>query len=184
MFSVEIDRGVGYRFSMRINISGAVSRVGVPALALACLGGCGLMKKIPEPEDVRVSEIRRSIHCGTEQRHAALSYFPTPEDWIGWQAERGLEIVPPEKLPSGPLLLLEMGERRTGGYFIEPKTDATIDRDRVMWLAGEWIKPGKDRMVTQMLTSPCVLLSIPPRDYRGFRIIDQNEELRSSLDLD
>ena len=163
--------------------SGAFIRAAASLCLLLSAAGCGLMKTVPEPEDVRISEVRRSIHCGTEQRHAALSYVPTPEDWLGWQADRGLQIVSADKLPDGPLLLLEMGQRRTGGYFIEPKPDATIDRDRVMWLAGEWTRPGKDRMVTQMLTSPCVLLSIPPRDYRGFRIIDQNEELRSSLDL-
>ena len=88
--------------------SGAFIRAAASLCLLLSAAGCGLMKTVPEPEDVRISEVRRSIHCGTEQRHAALSYFPTPEDWLGWQADRGLQIVSADKLPDGPLLLLEM----------------------------------------------------------------------------
>lgn len=142
-----------------------------------------MKQRTPQSEDVRISEVRRSIHCGTGQRHAALSYFQSGTELMGWQADRGIDLVDRADLPDGPLLLVEMGQRNTGGYFIEPKPDATIDRDRVLWLAARWTAPDADRMVVQMLTSPCVLLSVPPRDYRGFRVIDQNEELRASLDL-
>ena len=166
------------------SVSKGVIRLVFLVVAATTATACGLMKqRTPQSEDVRIAEVRRSIHCGTEQRHAALSYFPTADDLMGWQADRGVDLVDRDRLPDGPLLLVEMGRRTSGGYFVEPKLDATIDRDRMMWLAGRWIEPGADRLTAQMLTSPCVLLSVPPRDYRGFRIIDQNEELRASTNL-
>ena len=35
--------------------------------------------------------------------------FATPEEWQGWQADRGLEIVPPEKLAAGHKAVEDFG---------------------------------------------------------------------------
>ena len=160
-------------------------------LAVACvalLAGCAMLKPKPaEPEDLLVSELRRSVDCGTTSREARLRYFADAEQYSTWQAAQSerASLMPSNKLPSDKaLLLVEMGQRNSGGYYLKVGESAYLDRDRMLWLTGAWTAPGPDRMVTQMIPSPCVLVAIPPRDYKGFRISDQDEELRASLTLD
>lgn len=161
----------------------------VAALLCASLvTGCAMFKPKPiEPEDLFVSELRRSVDCGTSSREARLQYFADAEAYTRWQATQSerASLLPDDELPADKaLLLVEMGQRSTGGYYLKVGESAYLDRDRMLWLRGEWTSPGPDRMVTQMITSPCVLVAVPQRPYQGFRISDQDEELRASLTLD
>lgn len=157
------------------------------AVMAGSVAGCALFKEKPaDPEDLFVTELHRSIDCGTPDRQAGLRYFSDAaalRDWLDAN-EQSLGVSDAD-LPDGQaLLLVEMGRRKTGGYFIKVSDSAYLDRDRMLWLQGTWTSPDPDRMVTQMISSPCVLLALPARDYRGFRISDQDKELRASLTLD
>lgn len=157
-------------------------------LCVSLLAGCAMFKPKPvEPEDLMVAELRRSVDCGTSSREARLRYFAGADDYTAWQATQSerASLMPTEELPGDKaLMLVEMGQRNSGGHYLKVGESAYLDRDRMLWLTGVWTTPGPDRMVTQMITSPCVLVAIPQRDYAGFRISDQDEELRASLTLD
>ena len=157
-------------------------------LCLSLLAGCAMFKPKPvEPEDLLVAELRRSVDCGTSSREARMRYFANADDYTAWQdtqSERA-SLMPSDQLPGDKaLVLVEMGQRNSGGHYLKVGELAFLDRDRMLWLTGVWTTPGPDRMVTQMITSPCVLVAIPQRDYAGIRISDQDEELRASLTLD
>lgn len=157
------------------------------SLCVGLLAGCAMFKPKPvEPEDLFVAELRRSVDCGTTGREARLRYFASADAYAQWQATQSerSNLMPSDKLPADKaLLLVEMGQRNSGGHYLKVSESAYLDRDRMLWLTGEWTAPGPDRMVTQMITSPCVLVAIPARAYKGFRISDQDEELRASLTL-
>lgn len=72
----------------------------------------------------------------------------------------------PQNLPrvdlgdDGILLLISMGTRPTGGYGITVPAQAPMEDGEVR-LQVEFQVPAPDALVTQALTSPCVLVALP-----------------------
>ena len=76
------------------------------------------------------------------------------------------------------LIQINMGMKRTGGYQL--RTMETEDSYENGWvkIQLQWLEPGKDMMLTQAVTSPCIIKAIPRHNYQGIRVIDQNDELK------
>lgn len=154
--------------------------------ALIWLPGCALLPEPAprEPQPVTVQTLDRSADCQTESRSAAVQFFADGVSFQRWQQQRGTRLSTGNAAAGEPLVLVEMGRRNTGGYFLTVDDAAVLDTDDILQLRGTWTRPGADRITTQIITSPCVLLAVPDAAYRGFRIVDQNNELRASLTLD
>ena len=76
-------------------------------------------------------------------------------------------------------VLVTMGQRPTGGYRLalrEPR--AAIDNGTVE-LPITWQEPDEDAMVTQAITSPCLMVTLPRQDYDTISAVDQDGETRA-----
>ena len=79
------------------------------------------------------------------------------------------------------VLLISMGQQRTGGYSVKLASNEMNIVDgrgkvRVQWNTK---KPG---MITiQMLTNPCLLLKVPKGDYSAIDVLDQLDNIRTSV---
>lgn len=119
------------------------------AALLGSLGGCASQTS----GDVNVTVLTRSDHCGLDQ---------------GWRQIRQAEDLPQalrriEPSEATTTLLISMGQRPTGGFDIGLPEQASRD-DAGVHLDVSLDAPPADAMVTQALTSPCVLLQldVPP----------------------
>ena len=75
-------------------------------------------------------------------------------------------------------LLIEMGQRPTGGYglaLVEPT--ASLGEGRLE-LRVDWQEPPPGLAQTQALTSPCLLLRIPGGDYDRITVRDRQGQVR------
>ena len=124
---------------------------------------------------------------------------PKGLQWIGGQQEldtlyRSLQqhIISPA--PAGApqldfsrfgVLLVSMGSKPSGGYQV------SLDSDTLQWEAGQatatvlvrWLSPKPGMMLTQALTSPCLLLKLPLGEYRRIVVMDQHSARQGSLEL-
>jgi len=77
------------------------------------------------------------------------------------------------------VLLIWMGRQPTGGYRIELASDKVYVRDRTAIVTVRWIEPAKDTIVTQMITSPCLMIKLAKAGYSRIQVVDQKGLVRA-----
>lgn len=148
--------------------------------------GCGSTVNISRlfavEKPIEVQELRRSQQCGTGDAAARVQLFPDLAAVQAWEKSRNLSLtVGADALPQGPYALVEVGRRSTAGYGLAISR-AAGRRGEVLMLKGTFITPVAGTVVAQVVTSPCVLVSLPPRDYTAVEVLDQTGERRASTD--
>ncbi len=81
------------------------------------------------------------------------------------------------------VLLVEMGMRPTTGYGLALAGPVVAVKRSSAELTLAWRRPAPDAMLAQMVTSPCLLLSLPPAGYDRVEVFDDSGERRLVLDL-
>ena len=78
---------------------------------------------------------------------------------------------------------IQMGQKPTGGYGIElAETHATVSDGEAL-IRLRWIEPAAGAIVTQILTSPCLIIALPKGAYEKIAITDENGEVREKVYL-
>ena len=76
-------------------------------------------------------------------------------------------------------VLIAMGQRSTGGYRLELRDDRAAVDNGAVELPVTWTEPDEDAMVTQAITSPCLMVTLPRQDYDTISAVDQDGETRA-----
>ena len=71
------------------------------------------------------------------------------------------------------VFIVFMGSRPTAGYDIELHDDQALVQGAALTIPATWKEPARDAMVAQILTSPCVLITVPAKGYETVTIRDQ-----------
>ncbi|MGA9477029.1 MAG: protease complex subunit PrcB family protein [Desulfobacterales bacterium] len=78
---------------------------------------------------------------------------------------------------------IQMGQKPTGGYGIElAEPNATFSGGEAL-IRLRWIEPAPGAMVTQILTSPCLIIALPKGAYEKIAITDENGKVRKKVYL-
>ncbi|MDH3527916.1 MAG: protease complex subunit PrcB family protein [Gammaproteobacteria bacterium] len=151
-------------------------------LTAIVLAGCNsAMRGEASPKALTAQTIYRSMLCAGQQAAPVLRWI-TAED--AYQ-EMYPGIVPdhPDGHPvSAPtvdfsedaVLLISMGQRRTAGYNLELSRDLLRLRNGELTLPVVWTEPADGLFVAQVITHPCLIITLPRRDIRSVTVIDQN----------
>jgi hypothetical protein len=131
------------------------------------------------PASVKVWELRRALLCGTPTEDAVVRLFDSAEALQAWDADDMLQLQRIELPAEKAFVLLEQGLRSTGGYSVEMNRVAQLDDQGVLTLQAEWLEPAPDRMVTQMMTSLCVLAAVDAVPYARVEVRDANAHLKA-----
>ena len=148
------------------------------AVTAVLLSGCGLGRYLSPGDSVSVTEAGRAQLCAQQAPEAAVQLFPSGVAVAQWQHQTGIDLQARELQP-GRYALVQMGLRHTGGNGIAVSSDATRDGDTLN-LYATFFSPRQGAITTQMLTSPCVLVQLPPGSYRTVDVYDQRGKLRAS----
>jgi hypothetical protein len=153
-------------------------------LVLWTLAGCsslgGLMGD--EGEMVHVAEIRREAVCNSDGPQPRLSLLADGDAVRAWQHAHNFDLIGADPLPSpGPFAVVEMGVRLSAGYGIAVSRQATVSGS-VLRLSASLLTPDARQAAAQMVTSPCVLVALPPRAYRGAELYDPSGRLLARAD--
>jgi hypothetical protein len=81
------------------------------------------------------------------------------------------------------VVFIQIGQKPTGGYGIElAEPHATIKDDEAL-IRLRWIEPAPGAIVTQILTSPCLIVSLPKGAYEKIVIMDEKGNVRETVSL-
>jgi hypothetical protein len=82
------------------------------------------------------------------------------------------------------VLLIRMGRKATGGYGIELASDKVYVRDRTAIVTTRWIEPAKDAVLTQIITSPCLMIKLAKVGYTSIQVVDQKGLVRAETSVE
>lgn len=143
--------------------------------------------KVNLPKDSKIKVLHRASLCGTVNRSQWLLSQDAYESVF---AALNKQILSASK-PNAPkvnfsrsgVLLVSMGQRRTGGFSVNLANDELIVSKRIAVVEIEWREPQPGMMTIQMLSNPCLLLEVPRGDYQTLQAVDQSQRLRVSISV-
>jgi hypothetical protein len=77
-----------------------------------------------------------------------------------------------------------MGIKSTGGYRIELASDKISVGGSIAILKVRWIEPDKNAVLTQAITSPCILIRLARYGFSRIQVVDQNGIIRAETTVE
>jgi len=137
----------------------------IPLLTAHASGG-----EVPTVPAIKI--LYASSNCRAAERNASISLLSRQQ----WQAFFDAQVFKPKVEPeslAGQIVLVNMGERSSAGYGIQLRQAATQSRDGRLRLPVVWTTPKPGMMQAQMITHPCLVVSVAA-DFQGVDAVDQN----------
>ena len=154
-----------YAFEISAAVGGAKGRR-IPVQILFMDALCGGNRPTPSLTLITDSDQLKRIFIASKTRMLGQS-LPTPA--VDFNVEHVVRI--------------QMGQRPTGGYGIElAEPHATLNDGEVL-IRLRWIEPAPGAIVTQILTSPCLIVSLPKGAYKRIAITDKGGNVRETISL-
>ena len=94
-----------------------------------------------------------------------------------------LPQVPAVDFDAEHVVFIQMGQKPTGGYGIELAEPYATLNDGEALIRLRWIEPAPGAIVTQILTSPCLVVALPKGAYEKIAITDENGNVREKVYL-
>ncbi|HEX4872585.1 MAG TPA: protease complex subunit PrcB family protein [Nevskiaceae bacterium] len=160
------------------------------ALLLLLLSGCtllpeGMRERLPDlampdfsswfnrENAVEVAEVRRTQQCRAPDGQTRVQLLGDQAAVQALVAERGLRWDDEaEPLADAPHALIDLGRRGTEGYGLAVSRQAGL-KDEIFLLKATVFEPQPGDELPQSLSSPCVLVRLPERQYAEIRVINQ-----------
>jgi len=150
-------------------------------LAAMLLAGCSsAMTGEAPPQELTAQTIYRSTLCGGQQAAPALRWIKAEDAYremypviVPGQPDGRPASAPVVDFSEDSVLLISMGQRRTAGYKLALSSDPLRLRDGELTVPVEWTEPDDGLFVAQVITHPCMIITLPQRDIRSITVIDQ-----------
>lgn len=150
-------------------------------LATMLLAGCSSAVTGEAPPQVLIAHtIYHSTLCGGQQAAPALRWIKAEDAYrkmypviVPGQPDGRPASVPVVDFSVDSVLLISMGQRRTAGYRLAPSSDPLRLRDGELIVPVEWTEPADGLFVAQVITHPCMIITLPQRDISSITVIDQ-----------
>jgi len=146
----------------------------------ACAGGAETPRALPM--EVLYSSLQCGDVAGPAVRPitdmAALRAAIAPGLIMDEPGRKDVVLPPPG---DATLLRVDMGERPTAGYALAV-TRAERNARRLV-LHVEWEEPAPEAIVAQVVTSPCVIIRLPPVTIDEVQVMDRSGRARISQRL-
>lgn len=149
-------------------------------MVVSALAGCAAVGLSAGGANV----VDSAAYCGTTSQQAAVHYFATESALARWIDYRGIDEFGAGGAANGGAIVVEMGQRMTGGYKMKMLPDSTkVDND-TLYLGIAWEAPPEYAAISQAMTSPCVVIAPPAGDYDRVVVVDQLDNVRGTAVVD
>lgn len=117
---------------------------------------------------------------------AFAKWITSSEDLASWWQRIYKMQLPQPSLPKltmkgNALILLYMGQKRSGGYGVTLSNKPVQRQQKVARVHINWKQPQPGMLQTQMLSSPCNLIQLPAKGVEEVHIVDQDNNILFAL---
>ena len=146
----------------------------MPVYMLACQGN----NEVPVGNtDVTAVLLEQSYECQLTDSKASIKWIVNDRELLRFYRGFVRNIVPrPEiKLPpinfnTDKVLAVFMGQQATAGFSLGLGEKNIYFTNTRPLLEIDWNQPGKDMMVAQVITNPCIVVSVPKSVYPDLEV--------------
>jgi len=150
---------------------------GLPVISL--VAGCALLVGCASSDTVKdkpgaplVRQVIQSPHCGLTG--PGLAYVQTSErlqQLLELPAQNmAVQQLRQVDLEKEHLLFVTLGEKPTGGFSVSLASASVESTKNTLRLSMAVRSPAPGTMVTQVITSPCVVVAVPATDWPEIRV--------------
>lgn len=164
-----------------------------PSISIVCvlfsLVGCAVAGQDVDPgeQSLEIEVLHQSTNCGGVTESHWLTSQQQYES-IFQTLFRGTISDTKQQLPrinfdDNALLLISMGQQRTGGYQVKLASSQLQLSDGRAKVSVSWIMPKSGMVTIQVLTNPCLLLEFPRNNYQFVDVVDQAGKVRQTIPI-
>jgi len=151
------------------------------ACIVALLAACSL-SPTRKGQDARI--VDESQYCGTSSQNSEVHYFADRDTFDDWLKYRSIKTFDPALARNGGVIIVDMGQRPTGGYNLKLNRDKSTIKNGTLTLNMTWNAPRLDAAVSQALIAQCVAIKPPTGEYNRVEVVDQLGNPRGQASLD
>ena len=161
--------------------------IGLLVLLLSACRANGIPESMPAT--VKAALLTQSSQCWNDGMEPSVVWIGNIEAYKSAydQTRRhilgGTDYLPDVDFNRSGVIVVYMGRHSTAGYQVGLASEAAEISDHNLTLLVSWVEPPVDALVAQVITSPCVLVSIPKGDYSVIRVVDEGDRIRASSKL-
>lgn len=130
---------------------------------------------------ITVEEVARANICNTITGESDVGLLQDLAALEAWALDRKVELVnlTGKAFGPGPYAVVEFGQRQHSGYGLAISRQAGL-LEGTLLLKGTFFEPQQGRWASNEPSSPCVIVSLPDREYREVRVLDQTGRVRTA----
>jgi hypothetical protein len=172
---------------------GMMPKLPTKLLLLLC---CGLWACIPSPaihsaegQRIPVRILYQDALCGRSRPTLSVTLVADSDQLkqIFIESKRRMlgqsPPTPAVDFDAEHVVTIQMGQKPTGGYGIELAEPHATLNDGEALIRLRWIEPAPGAIVTQILTSPCLIIALPKGAYEIIEITDENGNVREKISV-
>ena len=152
---------------------------------LTLLSACRV-NGITETPTVEATLLIQSTHCWNKNVEPFVDWITNSEAYKSAYSQTrkhilGDSIKPPHvDFNRLGVIAVYMGGRPTAGYQVKLASRTTeVGEHNELTLLVSWIEPPVDALLAQIITSPCILVSIPKDEYSKIQAVDEEGRVRA-----
>jgi hypothetical protein len=136
--------------------------------------------------------LKQSAQCGGRSGDGRVRWLATAEELRDALAATSALTLSGEPRAAEPadvdfatsgVLHVEMGQRPTAGYALDLATGEVAVEDGTGVVRVNWTEPPEDGVVAQVLTSPCLLVTVRKAGLRKIDVVDQAGRVRGTVEV-
>jgi hypothetical protein len=153
-------------------------------MLFACGGG-----DVKKSSVVVATQIYSGFHCGSSSGQASVEWIADQMLLEGTFGKLSKQFAttgtaaPKVDFSNQRVVLVYMGQRPTAGYGLRLASDKFRTYKQTAEVTLEWLKPGKGMVTAQVITNPCVVLTIPRAGYERLQIVDMGGDVRLRMEV-
>lgn len=156
---------------------------GMGVILVLALAGCAqsggpVMNNANPP----IATLQSLDQCGG-LNYPAVRWIADPGEWrtVYAQIQNQWMTPPPPPavdFPREGVLLVAMGQRPSAGYVLTLIDEVATVRDGLLTVRVNWREPAPGRRRAQVITTPCLLATLPDAGFTRIQIVDQQGRQR------
>ena len=157
------------------------SSLGLTLILSACGPGLSQSPVADSTEPVQLQVVYRGSRCPAVE--PGVEIIRDTAAWTEWRRQRDRQRL---SVADGPdddatvvdfgqstVIVISMGQKPTPGYAVEVPEDSAVLQGETLIISSVWQQPAEGAILAQVLTSPCVAITVSTARYDTVKINDQ-----------
>ena len=165
---------------MMVKLTGSL---GLALVLAACGSSLNPQPAVDATEPVHV--LYRGSRCPATQ--PGIRLIRDAASWAEWQRHRQKMFFSASNEPEDAatdldfgqisVIVISIGQRPTPGYAVDVPAGSVTRKGASLTISAVWQQPREGAILPQVITSPCIAITVPNVPYSTLKVVNQNGDI-------